>query len=112
VISREVWPYSEVRARWDELVLCSWVGEGASRRRYQEGALAEMLRPEDLEALVRDRVGGELEGSVIFSGTLPIVDGGGFGFGGPFAVELEDPSSGGKLGFEYVVRETALTDDA
>lgn len=112
VISREAWPYSEVRDRWDQLVLRAWVGEGAARRRYQEGALAEMLRPEDLEALVRDRVGGELEGSVIFSGTLPIVDGGGFGFGGPFAVELEDTSSGRKLGFEYAVRETALTDDA
>ena len=137
VLSREVWPYEDVRDGWDRIVLRSWVGEetsesaeqpasgpatpGAStpRRRYQDGTLAEMLRPEDLEALVRERRGddlpdGELEGTVIFSGTLAIADGGGFALGGlPFAAELHDPATGRSLRCEYRVRVTAWdgTDD-
>ncbi len=111
VLSREVWPYAEARDHWDSLVLRAWAGEGSARRRYQEGALAEMLAPAVLEALVAQRVGGELEGTVLFSGTMAIADGGGFFWGGPFVAELEDPLRGATLRLAYAVRETPLTGD-
>lgn len=108
VLSAVVWPYDEVRDRWDAIELRAQVG---TRAGYQAGTLAEMLRPEDLLDLIRDRIGGDLEGAVIYSGTLPIADEGGFGFGGPFTAELADPSSGRTLRCAYAVRETPLTDD-
>ena len=120
VLSREAWPLDEVRDRWDQLVLRAWTtprpspgqdGAELPRRRYQEDRLAEMLPPEDLEALVGERVGGELEGTVIYSGTIPIRDGGGFAFGGTFAAELEDPATGRLLRCAYAVREVPLTGD-
>jgi hypothetical protein len=115
VLSRQVWPYADVRDRWDAIVLRARTrgreGEAGPERRYQEGTLAEMLRPEDLERLVGERVGGELEGTVIYSGTIPIRDDGGFAFGGAFTAELEDPATGRILRCAYRVREVPLTED-
>ena len=117
VLSREVWCYADVRDHWDQIVLRAWAGpriggdEETTERRYQEGALGEMLRPEDLEALTDERIGGELEGTVLYSGTLAIADGGGFAFGAPFRAELDDPTTGRILRCEYSVLEVALTDD-
>jgi hypothetical protein len=115
VLSRQVWPYADVRDRWDAIVLRARTrgrdGKAGPERRYQEGTLAEMLRPEDLERLVGERVGGELEGTVIYSGTIPIRDEGGFAFGGAFTAELEDPATGRILRCAYRVREVPLTED-
>ena len=120
VLSHQVWPYADVRDRWDQIILRgrAWGREDHGRsetppveRRYQEGTLVEMLRPEDLEALVRERAGGELEGTVLYSGTIPIRDEGGFAFGGAFAAELEDPATGRTLRCAYRVREVPLTGD-
>lgn len=120
VLSREVWPFADIRDHWDRIILRAraWPRRpdgppqgDQSARRYQEGTLGEMLRPEDLEGLVRERVGGEMEGTVLFSGTMPIVDDGGFAFGGAFAAELEDPIARRTLRCQYAVREIPLTDD-
>ena len=114
VLSRQVWPYADVRDRWDAIVLRARTRgrEGEAERRYQEATLAEMLRPEDLERLVGERVGGELEGTVIYSGTIPIRDEGGFAFGGAFTAELEDPATGRILRCAYRVREVPLTEES
>ena len=116
VLSREVWPYDEVREGWDRIALRALTrprqGDGTlAERRYQEGTLAEMLRPEDLVALVQERVGGEMDGTVLYSGTIPIADGQGFAFGGTFTAELEDPTTGRVLRCAYRVREVPLTED-
>ncbi len=111
VLSREVWPYAEVSDHWDAIVLRGWAGSGSDARRYQEGALAEMLPPDELEALVRERLGGVMDGTVIYSGTLPILGGGGFDFSATFAVELQDPGTDQALRCEYSVREVTWAGD-
>ena len=35
-VSSEVWNYADVRGRWDDLVLRSWVGEAGREELYQE----------------------------------------------------------------------------
>lgn len=119
-ISREVWPYEDVRDGWDRIVLRGLAAgrptdgdtaAGDGMRRYQEGALAEMLRPEDLQALIRERLGGELDGTIVFGGTMPILDEGSFAFGAPFRAELHDVATGRSLTCSYTVREVALADD-
>src|SRR5215467_9858705 len=47
-MGRELWPFAELDARWDRLVLRSHVTRGGRRTLYQEGEVAHMLRPRDL----------------------------------------------------------------
>jgi Protein of unknown function (DUF2848) len=108
ILSREVWPYEEVREQWDQVVLR---GATPSRPSYQLGRLGDLLRPEDLRALMAARLGGDTEGLVLFGGTLAIADGEGFALGAPFTATLDDPLTGRMLRCDYTVRETVLTGD-
>ncbi|HEV8307805.1 MAG TPA: DUF2848 family protein, partial [Methylomirabilota bacterium] len=67
--------------------LSSHVTVQGTRRLYQEGRLGRLLAPDDLLARVRDRVAGELWGTVIYSGTLELL-GGELSCGERFEVEL------------------------
>lgn len=99
VVSREVWRYADVAAHWDRVTLRSLAGE--DRTLYQEGPAAEMLDPEDILARVEERTGRELDGVLVFSGTLPLV--GELSFANRFEVALHDEESGQSLSLQYRV---------
>jgi len=105
VMGRKVWKLSEVRPRWDKMILRSWVKDGAGNRTiYQQSPLATMMTPDDLLAFVRGQVDdGKLEGLLIFSGTVPLIPDSP-NFGDYFEVELEDPGAKRKIGCKYSVR--------
>ena len=91
VMGPKVWSLDEVQDHWDALVLRSWVSEGGRRTLYQEAALEALLPPRELMAFVRSRLmDGQLEGTVIFSGTVSILTPE-IIYGDSFEVELEDP---------------------
>ncbi|MBX5492980.1 MAG: DUF2848 family protein [Chloroflexi bacterium] len=96
-ISRAVWRWAEVRDGWDRCQLRSTV-DGTP---YQEGSVAELLPPDAILALVRERVGDALEGSAIFCGTLPLL-GGAFRCGAQFTAVLAHPD-GRELRCAYTV---------
>ncbi len=100
VISSEVWDLTDVRETWDELVLTGHSTVDGRRALYQEGRLAAMMRPDDLLALVRGRLDGDLTGTAIFSGTLALL-GGAFAYGERFEVELRDDRRGRRLRCDY-----------
>ncbi|MFZ1059118.1 MAG: DUF2848 family protein [Candidatus Rokuibacteriota bacterium] len=106
VLSREVWDLADVREGWDELVLRSYTTDGGRRVLYQEGRLAGMLPPDDLMALVQDRTTGDLAGTVVYSGTLPLL-GGELHCGQRFEVELRDERRGRVLRCDYRVTPIA-----
>jgi hypothetical protein len=97
-ISRAAWRWAAVRDAWDRCHLRSEV-DGAP---YQEGSVAELLPPDAILALVRQRVGGDLEGSAIFCGTLPLL-GGALRCGTQFTAVLAHPD-GRALRCAYTVR--------
>ncbi|OGK95729.1 MAG: hypothetical protein A2W08_07370 [Candidatus Rokubacteria bacterium RBG_16_73_20] len=105
VLSSEVWDLADVRKDWDDLVLRSWATSGGTRTLYQESRLAQMMTPEDLIALVKERAGAE-PGLVIYSGTLALV-GGTLICGERFEVELTDERHGRALRCSYRVRPIA-----
>ena len=72
VLSRPVWRLNELLPRWDDLRLRSRVGEGGGLTDYQDGTLAQLIRPEQLLELIGPRPGA---GTVVFSGTLPVIGG-------------------------------------
>ncbi len=102
-VSAEVWNYAHLRHRWDDLVLRSWVGEEGREELYQEGYLSAVLRPEELLAILRRRLGGVLDGSVIYTGTIPLRRGV-FSSKPNFEAELFDAVTGRSLRCPYRVR--------
>ncbi len=89
-VSRESWPYEEVKPHWEKLVLRAW----SDGELYQEGPVTAMRSPEDLLARC------PLEpGWAMFCGTLAAR--GGIRPGKVFRMELEDPVRTRKLSHEY-----------
>jgi hypothetical protein len=93
VMAPEVWRYRDVQDRWDVLLLQSWTRATAAEKDmlYQKAPLRAILSAEALLELVRARVKDrELDGLVIYSGTVPVV-GGKLIYGEHFRAELHDP---------------------
>jgi hypothetical protein len=102
-VSNEVWRYAEVRERWDDLILRSWVGEAGKEQLYQEGRMASLLKPEDLLALLRRRLGNLVDGAAVYTGTIPLI-GGAFVSKPYFEAGLFDEPAGRSLRCSYRVR--------
>jgi hypothetical protein len=102
-VSTEVWRYADVRERWDNLILRSWVGESGREQLYQEGRMAALLRPEDLLTLLRRRLGKLVDGAAVYTGTIPLI-GGAFVSKQHFEAELFDETAGRSLRCIYRIR--------
>jgi hypothetical protein len=103
VLAPVVWPAAEVREHWDELELRAWVRSGRKRRLYQDARLSALLAPDVLLPGLRRRVGRVLDGVVLFSGTVPTVDGE-VVYGDVYELELADPRLGRVIRTQYAVR--------
>jgi len=102
VISRTVWPLSEVLPHWDDLEIESRMIKDGKEVLYQKGRLALILDPPALMEFVRSPIAGSLDGMVIYSGTLSNLTGG-FVFGERFMATLTDPKLGRSLALGYDV---------
>lgn len=94
------WPFDEVAAHWDRLVLRSWIEEDGAEVLYQEGSVAAMLAPGDLLALFAADAALP-EGTLMFCGTLAAQ--GGIRPSGRFAFELEDKVLGRRIRHSYCI---------
>jgi len=105
VMSSRVWRLQDVRKEWDEMMLRSWVeNDEGMRTLYQEAPLSAMMTPEQLMEFVKDRLDDKnLEGVVIYSGTVPILTEK-TNYNHYFEVELQNPKKGKKLGCHYRVK--------
>jgi len=104
VVSSVVWPYEELKGAWDDLDLRSWVEKDGQRISYQETKLSSIMSVEDILSFVRSKVAdGDLEGMVIYSGTVPSLSGE-IIYGEGFEVELHNPKTGDSLWCKYKVR--------
>ncbi len=72
ILSRQIWRLDDLLPRWDDLRLRSRVGEGDGLEDYQDGTLSQLIRPERLLELIGPDPGA---GTVVFSGTLPVLGG-------------------------------------
>ena len=72
VLSREVWRLEDLLCCWDDLILRSNVGDDDEHTEYQRGTLGNLIRPEKLLELIGSSA---VMGTVVFSGTLPTIDG-------------------------------------
>ncbi len=102
VFAPKVWRYEDVKEYWDDLIMRSWVEKNGQRQLYQEGKLVKMIRPEKLIEEVKSHVAGNLNGMVIFSGTLPTI-GGELCYSPYFEIELVDEHAGRTIKHAYSV---------
>jgi hypothetical protein len=105
---KHLWPMLEVIEHWDSLILRSWVTCDGVRRLYQEGSVAKMLSPSELIGRYT-LINGLFDfGTVMFGGTLPVMEG--ISGGERFEMELEDPVLKRSLEHAYGIRSLAFTD--
>ena len=101
-IGRELWPYTEVKDHWDQLVLRSFATADGKRRLYQEGAAATMRTPGELMRLYTASDAVLPPGSAMFGGTLAVA--GGIAPASSFEIELHDPVLDRTIGHSYAIR--------
>ncbi len=105
VISPVVWPYEELKGVWNRLMLRAWVEKDRERILYQEADLSAFITVEDLLSFVKSKVkDGNLENTVIYSGTVPVI-GGKVINGDAFEVELFNPDNGDSLRCAYRIEQ-------
>lgn len=101
VVSAQVWNYEDLADHWDTLHLSSWVTVAGDRRLHQQGTLVELMSLQDLAAELRGAGYAELDGHVVFGGTLPTLNG--FVSGERFECRLDDPVLGRSLTCAYCI---------
>lgn len=99
-IAAELWPYEEVAAHWDRMMLRSTATIGGEEVLYQEGALTGMLPPDELIAKGFGD-GGLPEGTILFGGTFAAK--GGIRPATRFAFEIADPVLGRTIRSGYTI---------
>jgi hypothetical protein len=107
-LGTELWPFAELEAHWDRLVLRSHVTHKGERRLYQEGEVGQILAPRDLLARFSGPPGALAPGTAMFCGTLAVrgeIDG-----GERFEVELHDAVRNRSLRHEYAIRQLEVAD--
>jgi hypothetical protein len=95
VLCDRLWRYEDVAPHWDQLMLRSWGCFDGQRLLYQEGAVAAIRAPADLQRRYLGGDGALPAATVMFCGTLGAK--GGVRPSSRFEMELEDPVLGRKL---------------
>jgi hypothetical protein len=100
-IGTVAWRFEEVEPHWDRLILRSFIDDGGTRVKYQEGLLANIREPRGL-------IGGWTgdprlpEGVAMFCGTMSAI--GKIRSSRRFEMELEDPVLGRTISHAYGVQ--------
>ena len=97
-----LWPFEEVAAHWDALVLRAHAVIAGRRRLYQEGPVARLRPPQELMRLYRGGAPDLPPGTAMFCGTLAVI--GGIETAEQFDLEFEDPVLGRRIAHSYAVR--------
>lgn len=99
ILAPVMWPWEEVAARWDQMVLRSWV----DGRLYQDVGVNAFLTPLDMLAVLRQRVASMPERDfIVFGGTYVSVDKT-LGYGKRWEFALDDPAGGRSIRHGYDV---------
>jgi Protein of unknown function (DUF2848) len=110
VMCPTVWPLADVEPHWDELTFDSQVEIDGETIANQDGRLATILNPAALMEFSRSKVGDNLDGMLIFSGTVGTVSGK-YIYGERFIAGLHDPVLKRSLSVDYAVLPLDYVED-
>ncbi len=103
VMCATVWHLDDVAPHWDELTFDSQVVKDGETIANQNGRLATILNPAALMDFTRARLGRDLAGTVLFSGTVGTISGQ-YIYGERFIAGLHDPVLNRSLSVNYGVQ--------
>jgi len=86
-IGTEVWDYDDVKDHWEQIKLISYQTINGKEELYQDGTLADILPVEKIVSELRERA-GDIQNTVIYSGTVPLLKG--FKYGENFKCMMVD----------------------
>lgn len=99
-IADEIWEYEILKDHWDEIELKSYITIDGKETEYQVGSLKDILPVDKILNELENRA-GNINNSIIFSGTVPLKDG--FKFGNKFRAEMVDKKLNKKIEFSYEI---------
>lgn len=99
-IANTIWDYDEVKDHWDSIRLISNQIVNGKEVKYQNDTLASILPVEKILEELRERV-GDIDNSIIYSGTVPLI--GGFEYGNKFISKIVDEKLGRTINLNYEV---------
>ncbi len=99
-IADVLWDYEELKDHWDGIQLNSYQVVNGTEVAYQKGTLADILPPEHILKELDERV-GDIDNVVIFSGTVPLLNG--FAYGSNFRCEMVDTVLDRRICMDYNV---------
>lgn len=100
-IARDVWDFEDMKDHWDSIILRSYQTVDGKEVPYQDGTLADILPVDFLMNEMKTRI-GEVSHSVIYSGTVPLMNG--FKYGSNFRCEMVDEVLNRKIAFDYDIK--------
>jgi hypothetical protein len=101
-VSGHLWPFDEVSAHWDRLILRSHATISGARRLYQEGPVAALRPPPELMSKYLNGQRLLPAGTAMFCGTLAVH--GEIVPAAKFDIELDDPVLGRRLSHAYEIK--------
>lgn len=101
-IGEEVWLYKDVKEHWNEIEAESYQNIDRKKVLYQKGKLSEILPVEKIISELENRV-GNIEDSVIFSGTVPLAST--FKYGNEFICKIFDKNNNSSLNLNYKINK-------
>lgn len=99
-VGEEVWLYKNVKEYWNEIEAESFQNIDGEEVLYQKGKLAEILPVEKIISELENRV-GNIEDSIIFSGTVPLKST--FKYGEEFTCKIFDKNNNSSLNLYYKI---------
>lgn len=102
-VARDAWSLNSVVDHWDELVLRSWIEEDGQTVLYQDGKMAQLLRPEELITGCFGAAGLPQDAAMT-CGTVAVQ--GDIRPSSVFSMEIHDPVLDRRIAHSYVI--TAL----
>jgi hypothetical protein len=99
ILAKQAWLYEDICDHWDEIVLRSYATKGRERVLYQEAKLEALIDPDTLLGLEGSKY--RREGAVIFSGTIPTMQG--IIYADRFEMEMQDPKLSRSISHDYYI---------
>lgn len=93
-ISVDIWDYEEIKDHFPKIKLSA----KSDFEDYQVGTLADIISVEEILSELNKSL-GHIDNCVIYSGTVPLVNG--YKYGKNFSLELNDEILGRKIAFDY-----------
>jgi hypothetical protein len=106
-VAKEAWLLDEVLDHWDDLQLNCEIFINNHWVAYQSGKVTANLAVDDILKFANSKQAIDLEGTILFCGTVPIL-GGQFIFAEGFRLTLTDPVLERTIKHEYWVRDISI----